>query len=193
MTRYAVALAIVLGLAVGVWLLWPDDPVSVTPTTVLAVAPSTTGSPTTTGPVPSTPDSSHVVETVEEAEAILRTLWFGWFEGIYNQDEDRIREVVATEEQVATAREQFGVMEFIAAPTPEALAFSDVEILRSDEQCLAAWVVADADAFLGEGAERSSVDVLRWSNGSWLVVRSWANREDLWEDDCESLLSQQSP
>ena len=102
--RWAIAGLVVVGLGVGVWLLWPDgDAAGPTTTTVLAAATTTTSesideTTTTSAAVTTTVVESHVVETVEEAEAILRELWFGWFAGIYNQDEDRIREVVATEE-----------------------------------------------------------------------------------------------
>ncbi|MEA1902087.1 MAG: hypothetical protein U9N56_01015, partial [Actinomycetota bacterium] len=99
----AVAGLIVVGMVVSIWMLWPrGDPVSPTTTALVAVG-STTITPTTPTSTTvvtstSTTETTHVVETVEEAEAILRELWFGWFEGIYSQDEDRIREVVATEE-----------------------------------------------------------------------------------------------
>ncbi len=90
---------IVVGLAVGIWALWPRDNADPTPTTQPTAAETTTTTvpPTTATTVLSTTvttEASHVVTTVEEAEEILRTLWFGWFEGIYNQDEARIREVV---------------------------------------------------------------------------------------------------
>ncbi|MCI0677656.1 MAG: hypothetical protein L0Z63_01240 [Actinobacteria bacterium] len=193
MARTVVAVLIVVGLAIGVWLLWPTE---TTPpgTTVLAGPTTTTLDPTTSATVVvgTTGESGHVVDTVEEAEAILRELWFGWFEGIYNQDEDRIREVVATEEQVATAKEQFEVMEFIAPPTPEALVFTEVEILRSDEECLAVWAVINAHATLGPGADRAGVEIVRWRDGSWVRLSSWIYRGDLWESDCESLLSSPS-
>ena len=98
-----IAVAVVAGLAIAIVLLWPGSTDDGPP---VAVPPSTTVSTTTptTPPAPSVPESTsttagpdeHVVETVEEAETILRELWFGWFEGIYHQDEQRIREVVAT-------------------------------------------------------------------------------------------------
>jgi hypothetical protein len=188
--RYAVAAAVVAGLALGVWLLWPRGDVAGPGTTLPTVEPTSSGSTGTTE-VPGT-DPSHVVETVEEAEEVLRGLWFGWFEGIYHQDEDRIREVVATEEQVETAREQFGVMEFVAEPTPEALVFTETEILRSDEECLAVWVVLDARSFLGTGGTHTGVDVYRHTSTGWRYLSSWVYREDLWQGDCEALLSPSS-
>ncbi|MCI0543620.1 MAG: hypothetical protein L0Z49_04120, partial [Actinobacteria bacterium] len=91
-------------------------------------------------------------------------------------------------EQVATAKEQFGVMEFIAPPTPEALVFTEVEILRSDEECLAVWAVTDAQALLGSGASTSGVEVLRWRETGWVMLSSWVYRDDLWQNDCSALL-----
>jgi hypothetical protein len=129
----------------------------------------------------------HVVETVEEAEAILRELWFGWFEGIYNQDEDRIREVVGNPDQVDAAVEQFGVMEFEAVPTRGAILFDDTEILLSTESCLGVWTDVDATSLVGE--RNDGVHVFIKSRGEWLFISQWANREDLWERDCQSQLS----
>ncbi|MGH8950519.1 MAG: hypothetical protein ACRDX9_03750, partial [Acidimicrobiia bacterium] len=99
MIRRLIAGLIVVGLAVGIWALWPRGESDPTPTTLpIAVETTTTTQvTTTTSAATTTTDGSHVVTTVEEAEAILRDLWFGWFEGIYNQDEDRIREVVGTQ------------------------------------------------------------------------------------------------
>jgi predicted RNase H-like HicB family nuclease len=90
-------------------------------------------------------EGSHVVETVEEAEEILRELWFGWFEGIYHQDEDRIREVVGNPEQIQNAVDQFGVMEFEHMPTLSGISLDETEILRSDSECLALWSEVEAD------------------------------------------------
>ena len=115
MTRRLVVGLIVVGLAVGIWALWPRESADPSPTTVpTAVETTTTALVTTTTAVPatSTTETTHVVATVEEAEEILTGLWFGWFEGIYNQDEDRIREVVGTQAMLDAARAQFGVMEF---------------------------------------------------------------------------------
>lgn len=195
MIRIIVAGLVVAGLALGIWLLWPSgDPASGTATTV-AAAPETTSTalvdPTTTSTsltTTSTIAESHVVETVEEAEEILRELWFGWFEGIYNQDEDRIREVVATEEQLNEGILLFETMTFTKPPTSAEVSIQSVEILRTDDQCLVVWVTADASAFRGEGAAGTAVYVLRIPAESWAFASSWANRGDLWEADCDAVL-----
>jgi hypothetical protein len=128
---------------------------------------------------------THVVATVEEAEEILRSLWFGWFEGIYNQDEGRIREVVGTQAMLDAARAQFGVMEFSMPPTGEAVAASGVEILRSDPECLATW--ASVSATFRPGSTQG-VQVMRSKDSHWVFVGSWTQAEDLWEADCEGQL-----
>jgi hypothetical protein len=193
-TQRLIAVLIVVGLGVGVWLLWPrDDSESPTTTSPLGAASTTTDppppTPTTSEPAETTTltgvEDGHVVETVEEAEAILRELWFGWFEGIYNQDEDRIRQVVASQDQLHSALEQFGSMEFADQPTLDALHFEDTEILRSDARCLAVWSRASATFRPGVS---SGVNVMRWVGSEWLLVGYWALRGDLWEDQCDALL-----
>jgi hypothetical protein len=129
-----------------------------------------------------------VVATVENAEAILRNLWFGWFEGIYNQDEARIREVVGTQSMLDAAREQFGVMAFSAPPSAEALTIEQLAILRSDDGCLVVWVTGGAPFIDAPSNSVMSVEVMRWSRESWVLVSTWRNREDLWEADCEGQL-----
>ncbi|MFV1963314.1 MAG: hypothetical protein ACC658_15970, partial [Acidimicrobiia bacterium] len=130
MAKKAIVGLVVVALAIGVWWLWPrGESASPASTTVLAAEPTTTseaGATTSTAvpPTTETTTDSQIVETVEEAEEILRELWFGWFEGIYNQDEDRIREVVATEESVEEALAQFEIMDFASPPQPEDLEFS---------------------------------------------------------------------
>jgi hypothetical protein len=155
-------------------------PVAVETTTTTLLPTTTTTLPTT-----STTADTHVVGTVEEAEEILRALWYGWFEGIYNQDEDRIREVVGTQAMLDAARSQFGVMEFEAAPELEAIYPSGIELLRSDAECLALW--ADVSATFRPGSSEG-VQVLRRLTDRWVFVAFWTHRDDLWEADCESQL-----
>lgn len=192
MIRIAIAGLIAVGLAIGIWLLWPtEEPTGGSATTVAAASSTsssqTASSPGTTAsdPTTSTVVASHVVETVEEAEEILRELWFGWFEGIYNQDVDRIREVVATEGQVATAQSSFGV-EFGRAPQGSDISFSGTEILRSDDECLA---IATSMTLSGFRSGTSvGLSVLRWRDSGWVRLSVWASPFDLWEADCDSSL-----
>jgi hypothetical protein len=178
---------IVVGLAVGIWALWPDDDSSPSPTTTPTAAETTTTVPvtstTTTTTIATTSTvSTHVVATVEEAEEILRNLWFGWFEGIYNQDEARIREVVGSPSQIEAAQDQFGQLEMSRPPTPQDFVFTATEILEATEECTAVWSDMSASGFTT--AEVSGVHVFRWLESSWLFVSLWTHRDDLWRNDC---------
>jgi hypothetical protein len=185
--RTVVAGLVVIGLAIALFLVWPRGSDEERSETVSETSTTTTSEPvSTTSTAVTTTTGSHVVRTVEEAEEILRDLWFGWFEGIYNQDEDRIREVVANPDQIEAAVTQFGVMSFTAIPSPELLAFSDTEILQSDETCLAIWSVVDATQLVG--ASSSGVFTFLAESGSWYFISSWAFKEDLWQEDCQSQL-----
>ena len=180
---------IVVGLAVGIWALWPRAGSDPTPTTLPVAVESTTTTTTpattaTTDATTTTTDGSHVVTTVEEAEEILRSLWFGWFEGIYNQDEDRIREVVGNPDQIAAAAAQFGELEMARAPVDHDFAFVDTEILETSDDCTAVWTSMSATGFSEAALE--GVHVFRWAGDSWLFVSLWTHREDLWEADCDA-------
>lgn len=187
MIRWLIAVALVAGLAIGVWVLWPQAEPAPSTTTTINVNTSTSSLAATTTTQPSsTTLAPQVVTTVEEAEAILAELWFGWFEGIYNQNEARIREVVGSQTALDNALAQFGVMEFTAAPEPDQVTLSDTEILRSDESCLVIWTTVTLSVFR-EGSS-TSVHVLRWSGDRWVSVGLWEFKEDLWQNDCESQL-----
>ncbi|MET0565378.1 MAG: hypothetical protein ABW021_02925 [Acidimicrobiia bacterium] len=194
MIRPLVAGLILVGLAVGIWALWPRETSDPPPTTVpSAVEPTTTTlaptatSTTTTLPTTSTTADTHVVATVAEAEEILQTLWFGWFEGIYNQDEDRIREVVGTQAMLDAAREAFGAP-FTADPSLEGVRVDQTDILKSDGACLVVWMGIDVSAFRGEGSQSQMVVVVRRADEMWKLASTWTHKDDLWDADCESEL-----
>ncbi len=185
-----VAGLIVVGLAIGVWALWPAGETDATSTTTSSPS-TTTSAPTTSATSDSTTTSAEasgpeVVTTVEQAEEVLRELWFGWFEGIYNQDEDRIKEVVASQNQLEAAIAQFEVMEFDAAPKSSDFGFSETDILRSDAECLAVFSIVQASGFTD--VTFSGLHVLRPGEDSWVLVSIWGSTDDLWEQDCEALL-----
>jgi len=190
--RRLVAGLIVVGLAVGIWALWPRAGSDPTSTTLPVAAETTTttipGTTSTTVGASTTTDGSHMVTTVEEAEEILRALWFGWFEGIYNRDEDRIREVVGTQGMLDAAREAFDALQFVDPPTASRIQFNELEVLRSDSECLAVWVTGTAPFVDASTITTSSVDVIRWMGAGWVLVSTWQFREDLWETDCEGEL-----
>ena len=189
--RRVIAALVVVGLAIAVLLLWPrsdpddpDDTLAAPSSTTSTTTPSSTVT-TEPGSTSTTSDGSHVVETVQEAEAILRELWFGWFEGIYNQDEDRIREVVASEHQLRLGTGQLESMEFDRAPMPSDIAYSDTQILRATEDCTVVYTQTTLSGFQ-QGAS-TDVHVLRWMDG-WRFFSLWAFPDDLWEADCEAQL-----
>ena len=187
MVRRLVAGLVVVGLAIGVWALWPQGEPEPSPATTVNAVDSTTSTTPVTFTTSTTLDS-HVVTTVEEAEEILRQLWFGWFEGIYNQDEDRIKEVVGTQVLVESAQEAFSSVSFTSAPQPEAFIFGDLEILESSEECLVLWVSGEAPFLDAVDRGVESVEVLRRRDESWVLISSWQYRDDLWEADCVSVL-----
>jgi hypothetical protein len=184
--RPLVAGLILVGLAVGIWALWPRENSDPSPTTVPVAVETTTTTllPTTTTTLPttSTTADTHVVATVEEAEEILRALWYGWFEGIYNQDEDRIREVVGSSNQIEAAVAQFGQLEVTRPPAASDFAFSGTEILEASPTCTAIWTEMSATGFGAPAVE--GVHVFRWSEGKWLFISLWTHQDDLWEGDC---------
>lgn len=129
-----------------------------------------------------------MVTTVEEAEEILRELWFGWFEGIYNQNIDRIREVVILEETVQAANDLFGQMAFSTIPTADAIQVNGLQILRSDSECLALFGSLDVADFRPEAIGTSGVYVIRRTSNLWKLMTVWTSPDDLWETDCAVLL-----
>ena len=188
MIRRLIAGLIVVGLAVGIWALWPREESDPTSTTLPIAVDTTTTSQvtTTTTAATTTTDGSHVVTTVEEAEVILRDLWFGWFEGIYNQDEDRIREVVGTQAMLDAAVEQFGEMAFEQPPAPSNLMYSESEVLRADMACLVVWTETAISGFAD--ATTTDVHVMRFAENKWVLVALWQERNDLWDSDCDAQL-----
>jgi hypothetical protein len=184
-SRRLVAGLIIVGLAVGIWALWPRENSDPSPTSVpIAIETTTTTLQTTTTvpPSTSTTEDTHIVATVEEAEEILRALWFGWFEGIYNEDEDRIREVVGSSNQIDAAVDQFGELEMSRAPVSTDFSFTATEVLKASATCTGIWSEMSASGFGGPAVE--GVHVFRWSDGKWLFISLWEHREDLWEEDC---------
>lgn len=198
-TGFAVLIAVVLLLGVLVfWVSSPGEGPSVTeaaPTTSSTSTPTSTSTTATSATTSIPPTSStttapdttagHVVETVEEAEEILREHYLRWFGGIFHEDPERIRSTVILEGQVESATSQFGVMEFEAEPTSGGIRFADIQILRGDSECLAIW--AEVSATFRDG-QSAGVSVFRWTNQGWKLLSSWQFKEDLWEGDCESSL-----
>jgi hypothetical protein len=188
MISRVIAGLVVVGLAIGVWVLWPRDEPNPSPTTTIHAVASSTSTKVATRTTGSSIVESHVVTTVEEAEEILRQLWFGWFEGIYNQDEDRIKEVVATQALLDDAIAAFPTAAFGTTPTESNVRLGNSQLLRSDEGCLVVWGTLDVTEFAGAGAIETSVYVMRWVDGSWRLTTLWLHKNDLWETDCDAAL-----
>lgn len=188
--RRVIAALVVALLAIGVVVMWPQGAADTPPETSLPPPATTSTSQTTTtsttDSTTTTESDSHVVTTVEEAEAILRELWFGWFEGIYNEDVDRIREVVGNPSQVEAAASQFGVMQFDNPPSQSAISITDIEILRSDVKCLAVWAQIETSFRPGD---LYGVHTFIHQGTSWALLNVWKYRDDLWEGDCDTSLS----
>jgi hypothetical protein len=182
MLRRVIAGLVVVGLAIGIWVLWPRKEPGPSPTTTIHAVNSSTSTKVATRTTGSTVDS-HVVTTVEEAEDILRQLWFGWFEGIYNQDEERIKEVVATQALLDDGKDAFGA-DFVSPPTADAITFSETEILQSDADCLVTWGQMDVSPFRGAGATTQNVVVIRRVEDQWYLATTWVHKGDRWEADC---------
>lgn len=183
-----VAGLIVIGLVFGVWIVWPRAEDEPPPTTQVAARSTTSLATTTTTQEETTTTAAAtaaVIETVEQAEDLLREFWFGWFEGIYNQDEDRIKEVVASQAQLDAARSAFDEMPFDDAPTSATVELSDVELLRADEECVALWAVLTV-SFRDGSAQ--GVHVFRQTDAGFKFVNLWPLRGDLWDQDCEAQL-----
>jgi hypothetical protein len=186
--RRLIAALIVAGLAIGVFLLWPraepDDPPDTlaTPSTTSSTSDLTT---TTDAGTTTSIDGTQVVETVEEAEAILREHYYKWFLGIYRQDRSLIESTVILDSQVEAAANQFGVMDFSEEPTTESFQISETEILESTEECLV--VFASITASFRPGSTEGVV-VFRDVDSDWKLLSSWQSPDDLWEQDCSSTL-----
>jgi hypothetical protein len=190
--RRLVAGLIVVGLAVGIWALWPRAGSDPTSTTLPVAAETTTttipGTTSTTVGASTTTDGSHVVTTVEEAEEILRALIYRRLLGIFQQDQEEIAQIVASESALDSAVQAFGRIDFEQEPSLSGVVLKDLEILRADEACLATWTQLDVTAFQGEGATSSAVVVLRRLDNEWKWASIWRFRDDLWEADCDSQL-----
>lgn len=189
--RRVIAALIVVGLTIAVILLWPSPTAEIPPDTLAGATTTTsTTSPATTTTFPNTTttsavEGSHVVETVEEAEDVLRIFLYRWFSAIYEEDRALLEEIAGNPRQVDAGVAQFGVMEFASEPTLEAIVVSDLEILRSDSDCLVTWSNSGAEF---RGGTSEIVHVFRWGEDSWLFMNTWLYRDDLWEADCESQL-----
>lgn len=198
MGKRLIAGLIVVGLAVGVWVLWPREGSDTTTTTLPVAAATTTSTTNATTTSSSTPDvtvattttrlESHVVETVEEAEEILRALLWSRYDAIFREDEGSLQGLVASDSALKSGVQSFGQLVFLAEPTLEGVVLREIEILRSDETCLALWADLDVTAFVDSDANSSAVVILRSQDNQWKWMALWRFKNDLWETDCDASL-----
>lgn len=186
-----------MALMVAVWAALSsgaDDPpasTGVTTTTVTTTSvpetTATTSAPTTSTTVTSVPDTTVNPEArVEEVRLILQDLWFGWFDAIYHNDEEAVREVVATEASIQNFRDAVPQLGADRPPQPDDIVVDGVEILMETPECLVVFSELDLSSWRGEEAVTSGVDVL-WDFGdTWRKATRWTNRGDLWQNDCIS-------
>ena len=115
---------------------------------------------------------------------LLEELYFGWFEAIYHNDEDRVREVIATAVYLDAFHEAAESMELPRAPTRSDVRITDLEILRDDQSCLVIFSTLDLTDWRGPEATVEGVNVLLRHDGKFKLGTAWTNRSDLWHTDC---------
>jgi hypothetical protein len=199
--RLAVAIGIVGILGVIAVLAWPrgEDPGGdaagpTTTTTTAAPATTVTTASTTTTTEPDTTTTISAEARIAEVEAILRDLWFGWFDAIYRKDADALWEVVATSTGYEDGLAAMQTLEFLVQPTAETTYVSVREILLDRADCLVVALELQAQGYLGPDATTVSVDVL-WPDEryGWRLATRWTDRNDQWLSDCDDLQREQTP
>jgi hypothetical protein len=198
--RLAVAIGIVGILGVIAVLAWPrdEDPGgdAAGPTATTTTAPPTTSStpPSTTTTTEPTTTTISAEARIAEVEAILRDLWFGWFDAIYRKDADALWEVVATSTIHQSGVEAFEVLPFAREPAADLVQVSIIDVLLDRSDCLVVHHEIDISEVRGEPAATAVVSVL-WPDEryGWRFATSWANPNDLWLSDCDALQREQTP
>ena len=206
--RRGLGMGVIAALVVAVWAAFaagddePDDTTTTTsittvpmtsPSTASTVATTTPGapSPSTTSPSPSTTVDAEA--RAEEVRLILEDLWFRWFDAIYREDEEAVRDVVATSRGLDDFQGARNSLELPREPRPEDIEVSVVEVLLDRSNCLVAYSSLDLSSWLGEGSTRTGVDVLYPHEDGWRFATHWVNDTDLWENDCDAVRSDELP
>ncbi len=86
--------------------------------TTVAESSSTTSEPSTTVTTEPTPTTVDSEARIEEVRLILQDLYYRWFDAIYRNDEDAVREVVATEDDLDAFPRAVENMHAPARPRP---------------------------------------------------------------------------
>lgn len=199
--RVGLGLGVIAALAVAIWAAvaqggdeipsttttLPPSTTSAPPTTIstTTVAPTSTTTTPTTTPAETTATTVDAEARAEEVRLILQDLYFRWFDAIYRNDEEAVREIAATQNNLDDFRNAIEEMDLPSAPDPGDIQIHDVEVLRWDESCLVVYSVLDLSNWRGDGAISEGVDVLLPVEGEWRLGTAWGNKSDLWQQDCE--------
>ena len=180
--RHGVALVIVAGLAAfTLSALRPPPPVVVAvPVTTLPVS-------TATSTVEVSSTTTTVVDRLAEIEAIVRTYYFGWFDGLYREDISAIDRVAGTEVVVEQGRQAMGKLAFTAAPTPEAIGVDIKKVLLDRPDCLVVSADIDFRSFTEVENVMPAVDVYFRVGDGWGRAVSYLYERELWQVDCDHM------
>lgn len=180
--RHGVALVIVAALAAfTISALRPPPP-------VVVAAPVTTVPVSTTTSMVETPSTTTtVVDRLAEIEEIVRTYYFGWFDGLYREDISAIDRVAGTEAVVEQGRQAMGRLAFTAAPTPEAIGVDIKNVLLDRADCLVVSADIDFRSFTEVENVMPAVDVYFRVGDGWGRAVSYLYERELWQVDCDHM------
>lgn len=163
-------------------------------TTTTQVASATTDTPTVTTVPVTTSAVVTATTTLEqreaEVEAILKELYFGWLDAIDRNDEEAVRDAVATEKYLEAFRAAMKDLDFVVTPTSDRIVITDVEILLDRVDCLVVFATVDLSGLLGSDVSVTNVNVLWPGNGGWRFATNWKYPTDLWQQDCDGVRQQ---
>lgn len=181
--RHGVALVIVAALAAfTISALRPDPPAVVAaPVTTLAV------STTVLAAEPVTSTTTTVVDRTAEIEEIVRTYYFGWFDGLYRGDISAIDRVAGTEAVVEQGRKAMGKLAFTAAPTRESIGVDIKKVLLDRADCLVISADIDFRSFTEVDRVMPAVDVYFRVGDGWGRAVSYLYERELWQVDCDHM------
>src|SRR5690606_17654398 len=115
----------------------------------------------------------------------LEDLYYRWFDAIYHNDEEAVREVIATERYLEDFMRAASSHTYPRPPEHSEIRISDIEILRDGAECLVVFVELDLSEWLDDQIPGSTVQVMYPQGNSWAFASNWQHKGDLWEQDCE--------
>ncbi|MFP5333378.1 MAG: hypothetical protein ACLGHX_13590 [Acidimicrobiia bacterium] len=180
--RHGVAAVLVAGLAAFTLVaLRPPQP-------AVVAAPATTLPVTTIVPVAAVSSTTTtVVDRLAEIEEIVRTYYFGWFDGLYREDITAIDRVAGTEAVLEQGRQAMGKLAFTAAPTPEAIGVEIKKVLLDRPDCLVVSADIDFRSFTEVERIMPAVDVYFRVGDGWGRAVSYLYERELWQVDCDHM------